>query len=911
MRPVKLTISAFGPYAGLVVLDMDKLGKGGLYLITGDTGAGKTTIFDAIMFALYGEASGTSRQPNMLRSKYAAPDVPTEVELIFSHAGALYTVKRNPEYERPARRGSGMTVQRADAVLVCPGERIITKPREVTAAISELLGVSRDQFSQVAMIAQGEFMRLLTEDTPDRIKIFRKIFKTAPYEKLQERLRSDATGLAGECDMLRDRVKQYLATAKTADGGPLPDLPQDETIEALERAVELDREFIAHADISVAELDKKLEEISRDIGRAEEIKRLGEVLEGARAELSKQMPLFSQLEAVLAGERAKAGEYERLGDRIAAITAELPRYAEFDGLRADIARRRGELDRLGEEYKACALKARETETELEKYKSEHAALQTAEAEREASSAALAQARRRHAELQGLLKTASDFEALQSQLAQMRGKYTEAAAKAEKLRSEYACKYRMFLDAQAGVLAATLSDGQPCPVCGSTEHPSPATPADGAPTEAELESAKLAAERAGEAEQAASAAAAELSGQVEARGSELAALCRALLGMVPDSPQEQAKLALSECELDIARHSESQQQAERKIARRAELEALVAERERERQSLAAKLSELERSIASADGELGAVTKSVSELSVKLEFASGGDAEKEIAKLAAQRTAMRDALAEAQKKCDECKAKVDELTGQVRSLEQQLEGAPKFELDKLLEKRAKIMADKEAVAEAKAEASARVAANAAALDGAKENLAKLAEAEVKLMWLKTLADTACGTLLGREKIMLETYVQTAYFERVLARANLRLLKMTGGQYELVRRSVSGDLRSQSGLELDVTDHYNGTTRSVQTLSGGESFLAALSLALGLSDEVQSAAGGIQLDAMFVDEGFGSLDDETLKLAIDTLGSLASDSKLVGIISHVAELKERIDRQIVVKKDRVGGSHAEIIA
>ena len=274
-------------------------------------------------------------------------------------------------------------------------------------------------------------------------------------------------------------------------------------------------------------------------------------------------------------------------------------------------------------------------------------------------------------------------------------------------------------------------------------------------------------------------------------------------------------------------------------------------------------------------------------------------------------MRDALAEAQKKCDECKAKVDELTGQVRSLEQQLEGAPKFDLDTLLEKRAKIMADKEAVAEAKAEASARVAANAAALDGAKENLAKLAEAEVKLMWLKTLADTACGTLLGREKIMLETYVQTAYFERVLARANLRLLKMTGGQYELVRRSVSGDLRSQSGLELDVTDHYNGTTRSVQTLSGGESFLAALSLALGLSDEVQSAAGGIQLDAMFVDEGFGSLDDETLKLAIDTLGSLASDSKLVGIISHVAELKERIDRQIVVKKDRVGGSHAEIIA
>ena len=238
MRPIKLTISAFGPYAGRTVLEMDKLGREGLYLITGDTGAGKTTIFDAITFALYGEASGANRQPSMLRSKYAAPDTATEVELIFSHAGKQYTVRRIPEYERPALRGSGTTKQRAEAYLVLPDGSIIDKPKEVNAKICELLGVNRDQFSQVAMIAQGEFMRSLTEETPERIKIFRQIFKTAAFEKLQERLRADAGELARECELLRRSVKQYLDAAKTPGGVQISGLPQDEAISAIENAIE-------------------------------------------------------------------------------------------------------------------------------------------------------------------------------------------------------------------------------------------------------------------------------------------------------------------------------------------------------------------------------------------------------------------------------------------------------------------------------------------------------------------------------------------------------------------------------------------------------------------------------------------------------------------------------------------------
>lgn len=910
MRPIKLTISAFGPYAGRVVLDMDKLGADGLYLIAGDTGAGKTTIFDAITFALYGEPSGNSRHPNMLRSKYAQPGVPTEVELIFSHAGKIYTVRRSLEYEKPSARKDGTVTRPAEATLVLPGEKLITKPKEVTAAICEILGVNREQFTQVAMIAQGEFMRLLTEDTASRIEVFRHIFKTERYQKLQERLRADANELFRECDILRKSVKQQLDSAKLEGGATLSGLPQDEAVERLGEAVRRDREFIGRLDVTINEIDRMLEEVNSDIGRAEEIKRLNDALDGARAELAKQLPLLSQLEAELKAEEAKTGEYERIGARVAAIAAELPRYSELDGLREEIKKRRAEIEKLGKDYADCLARSNSADAELERLKKEYASLQNAEALREAAAAALELARARLSELEALAKAAAEFGELKQQLDDARKKYINAAKKAESLRADYMEKYRRFLDAQAGVLAGTLKEGQPCPVCGSTAHPNPAKLVDGAPSEAELEEAKEAAERAGDEEQKASSAAAQLSGMHEAKSAELTALCGKLLGGVPENPAEAAGAALIACKEEIERQSGALEQAKQKIARREELEKLIVDRERERVTLATKISELERAIAAADGELAAVRKSAGELAAKLEFSSRADAEKEIANLSEQRAAMRKALDEARKKYEDCKARIDSLTGEVQSLERRLEEAPKLDYGALLEKREEMLKNKEAVNKAKNEASARLAANTAVLEGIKEKLSKLAEAEEKLIWQKTLADTACGTLSGREKIMLETYVQAAYFERVLARANIRLLKMTRGQYELARQSAASNLRSQSGLELDVIDHYNGTRRSVRTLSGGESFLAALALALGLSDEVQTAAGGIKLDTMFVDEGFGSLDEETLKLAIDTLGGLASTQRLVGIISHVAELKERISRQIVVRKIQGAGSSAEIV-
>ena len=475
MRPLNLTMSAFGPYAGRTTVDFSVLGTSGLYLITGDTGAGKTTIFDAITYALYGEASGESRESSMLRSKYAAPETPTFVELTFLNGGKTYTVRRNPEYTRPKTRGTGTTVQKADAELTMPDGRIITKARDVTAAMTDIVGVDREQFARIAMIAQGEFRKLLLAQTDERKAIFRQIFHTGQYQALQNRLKEEAAALDRQCGELEAGLRQAAGSIRCDAPETLPDaLDTDALLAALDT--------LLHAD--------------------------------------------------------------------------------------------------------------------------EAALRT-----------------------------------------------------------------------------------------------------------------------------------------------------------------------------------------------------------RRDALTVRAEQLQRQISTCD--------------------------------------------------------------------------------------------------------ARLEQNRAARTAIDTRRQQHAAVRARWQWVHALAATANGAVPGKEKIMLETYIQTAYFDRILGRANTRLLIMSGGQYELRRCARAGDNRSQTGLELEVIDHYNGTARSVKTLSGGETFAASLSLALGLSDEVQATAGGVQLEAMFVDEGFGSLDSEALQQALAALVGVSGGSRIVGIISHVAELKDRIDRQIIVTKDRSGGSRVQVQA
>ena len=735
MRPLHLTMSAFGPYAEVCALDFTLLGERGLYLITGDTGAGKTTIFDAIAFALYGEASGDNRSPAMLRSKYAAPERETYVELRFAYHGKEYTVRRSPEYDRPKQRGAGLTSQKAEAVLSYPDERALVGWRAVTEAVEkEIMGITRAQFVQVAMIAQGDFLRLLLAKTEERQDIFRRIFNTELYQVFQDRLKRDANALAARQRELGRGIEQYVNGIVYDENKPLTPQPLPETLQLLADINTRDTELLRENSAALADFAKQLEALNQAIGKAQQDQRARAALHTAESSLPEQLRQRADALALLEKERARQPERDGLQKSIVQLEAVLPKFEQLRRLRT-------QLQSAQEQYR---------------------------------------------------------------------RISEASSKA---RAEYERLYKAYLDAHAGILARALVPGTPCPVCGATEHPCPAVLQGNAPDRTALKQAKATAARMEREAREASDSAAALLGQVSAKEAELTGPC-------PD-----------------------------------EASALLREQKR-------KKTELEK-----------------------------------------------ALTGAQMALDKLNAAVTGTQSQIATLRQQLENTQPVDLNALREKKTACQSAQAQLTGQNENIAVRRRTNAAVQKNISAGAAALRDVEERLKWMKALSDTANGDIAGKEKLKLETYIQIAYFDRIIARANTRLMVMTGAQYELKRRGAAGR-QSQSGLDLDVTDHYNGTRRDVKTLSGGESFMASLSLALGLSDEIQSYAGGIRLDAMFIDEGFGSLDESTLSQAMRALLGVAESNRLVGIISHVGEMKEKIDRQIVVTKERAGGSRARIV-
>lgn len=335
MRPIKLTVSAFGPYAGKTVLDLDKLGKNGLYLITGDTGAGKTTIFDAITYALYGEASGDNREPSMFRSKYAEATTPTEVELVFSYAGKTYTVKRNPEYERPKSRGEGFTTQKAEVQLIYPDGRVVTKQRDVDNAIRDIMGINRTQFLQIAMIAQGDFLKLLLAPTEERKKIFRQIFKTQLYQDLQDRLKKESGQLNDKCDAAHNSIKQYIDGITCDENDVLSIevekaknglLPVKDVMDLIDRLLTQDHGKKTDIQKSISDADKALEIVNANLGKIEAKEQTQKALDQAQNSLTCENEANLALKAAFDIEKGKISEREQLAEEKARIEAEFPRY---------------------------------------------------------------------------------------------------------------------------------------------------------------------------------------------------------------------------------------------------------------------------------------------------------------------------------------------------------------------------------------------------------------------------------------------------------------------------------------------------------------------------------------------------------------------------------------------------------
>ena len=932
MRPLRLTLSAFGPYAAEITLDLEKLGRGGLYLITGDTGAGKTTIFDAITYALYDHSSSGIREGSMLRCKYADDKTPTFVELEFEVHGVRYTVRRNPEYQRPKARGEGMTTEKADATLTYPDDRPpVTKAKDVTAAVQEIIGLDYNQFSQIVLIAQGQFTKLLNASTEERSRIFRKLFRTQRYAQLQERLQAEASALNQQRTAQNAKLDSLL--------GGLQFSPEDPDAEALRAlcAQTVPETVLALLDTLTARQAAALEEagtalqateaqldtVQQQLGAAAQAQRLAQQLAARQAELAAAKPALDAARAEADRHAGDAAQLDALTAQVTQAQSALAAYNALDALcrqqteardaarlaAAQAHKRRTQLDSLN-----AALAAAETElAALADADTRLLALQNRSAQLTQRGEALAKLEQRLADCQRQAKTA--HKAQES--------YRAAAAAQDEARARRDALERAFLDAQAGLLAESLTEGTPCPVCGSTHHPARALLPHTAPTQAQVEAARQsAAEADRQAQNASAAAQSALAAANEAKTS----LRRDAETLLPErftTPEGTVPLTFALMTNVLAEESAALQTAQTDCAarcrqteadcrRKAQLEADRQAKTRQRPALEQAAAEADRSAAAQNASADALEGQIAERHAALPYPRRADAQAALDKLEADRRTLRTGMDTAQRKLKQAEqavaaaeAAVEALTAQQTAAQKEL---PARSAEELTAQQTALTAARETLRSREKQLSAQLLPNrktAAQYRAAAEARQAL---ESRWQWVSALAATAGGTLTSKQKIKLEAYIQMNYLDRILRYANTRLMQMTAGQYELERIGAENQ-RSQSGLDLGVIDHYNGTRRSVKTLSGGESFKASLALALGLSDEVQSSAGGIRLDTLFLDEGFGSLDEESLELAIRVLSGLTEGDRLVGIISHVGALKDRIDRQVVVHKARTGGSTVEL--
>lgn len=759
MKPLKLTLSSWGPYRGVETVDLSGIVRGGLFLITGPTGAGKTTLFDGITFALYGEVSGSLREKDSLRSDFAEPSAATWVTLAFLHQGKQYEVTRNPRYERPKLRGEGTTVENEDGVLHCGGQLLASGSGPVTETITWLLGIDYQQFRQISMLAQGEFQQLLNAPSRERTKIFRDIFQTRLYEKITYVLAGQIKELNAGLEEIKHRAEETIAgfRIQTEEWEVLYGRKQKnypKLIREAQQVIRAEQDCWKALEIRRKEIDKEYKE---QVRLQEQIQTQLKVLREYEQNCEKVERLKEQKAAAAAGRK----------------TAEM-NYNKNPRLQAEVELCRQKLEQYREQ--------REKVVRWQREKAE-----------------LLIRQERYLEL-------DESARLKKQVWEQLEDYLRKAA--------------------AGILALTLETGKPCPVCGSTGHPAPAVLSGEIPDEAERKRKKQAYESAWEAAGEAQRLAAASAGAVRLLEQEL----------------NEAKLYPSEGGLQMPAGrlllDTLNRQSEAESAGKSALEQEIRQNEEQYRRACSE----EEKIAAALRQLKEVIKKPKAMELP---------------------------------------ELPEVEEAVKGLEQERKRSHR-EMERL---------------------QVNIQTNTKCSAALSEHLARKEKLDSRYGLVRRVERAASG--YNDRNLVLEQYVLSVYFDDILQAANQRLLVMTGDRYELRRREQNRDRRMKEGMEMEVFDQYTGKIRSVRSLSGGESFKAALALALGTSDVVQSYAGGVQIETLFVDEGFGALDSESLDQAIAILSSLSGGNRMIGVISHVEELKEQIENQIIVEKTNHGSS------
>ena len=917
MKPLKLTMSAFGSYAGKNVIDFTGQQQG-IFLITGDTGAGKTTIFDAITYALYNQTSGGERNGNMMRSQYARPETETYVELEFLYRGQTYRVRRNPDYKITKTLKNGKIREQKvphSVELTLPDGTVFPEKKNATdAKIIEILGLTADQFSQIVMIAQGDFLKLLYTKSDERKMIFSKLFRTDIYWKIQENLRRKSMEMderIQENDRAFEQEKSRIILLPESE-----ELPLDELVERLRERLKdaLKEQNLRRA--NVEELNKKItkyEEINKLFVSLEKIRQNGKELEARQVESKERR---QQIENALKADKVLVAEQQNLRQQqtveqsvqaIAKMEETLTNNQEmFETLKT-------QLQEVEAEQKREAADIQKKMLALEQSFPSYEALQNARSEEQ-------QAKKVWEDLgktseESFHKKEAGIAALKEQqkrqeqvVEQMKKNWEQTSLSASESAKHYEHMYEAFLKEQAGILAENLSAGCPCPVCGSTVHPDPAKLSDHAVTELEVEQAKKTRAAAEEKRDLAYAA-------FEAEKTEKQKLAQAVEKEEADFVLAQtiAKQQRKEAEQNYVSLQKIAEQIREKLvypslaeakkqyaAMQKALEAAEQEIERKRQ----KVSELAEAMNTLKGQKLAEEenqKTAKKLAAKTEkeyaklLEKSGFVSEETYHLAILPERSRSKLEREEKEYEsQCLRQQSEQ----KLLEKQVSGKTYTDTTELNEQ---LKAEKQALKEAEKtymELHTAYENDRSVLQNCAVYLEKGKKLESEDQVIKSLSKTANGRLSGSAKIDFETYIQRQYFKQIIHEANKRLLTMSNHQFILkLKEEANTGRKTNEGLDLSVYSLVTDSERDVKTLSGGESFLAALAMALGLSDIVERSAGAIHPDMMFIDEGFGSLDAQSRQQAIEVLAELAGDSRMVGIISHVTELKEQIDRKLVV--------------
>ena len=1021
MKPLKLTMSAFGPYACETVVDFEKY-QNGLYIITGDTGAGKTTVFDAVTFALYGRASADRRENTMLRSDFAPKNVKTFVELEFLYRNEVYKIYRNPSYKREGLA----TAEPARAELTYPDGKIRSGVKEVNSAVIEILGIDCGQFTQIVLLAQGDFLKLLLAGTEERGRIFRNIFDTDFYRAFQEKLKAVCSEERNTYEKIKTEIDSAMCGAVIDGEREYTYAEFEEFSEKLEETIKNDGELIEAYRQKETELRRESESLSDRISTAKknneliallkdekeamdclvkrdgEIARKKEVLALAEAVCTELLPAYRQLnerrdsikrieelicenEELVSGradkceelkqayeeELVKEDERNAVKDRINNLKNELERWSEIQEINEYIQNEEKQLDTTVTEMSEIEKELEKTNKRIIVLDNEIDELKTAELDKEIACHEYEEISKKHQRLNELLEDfkicgeyRDDYNVLTAQYIELEQRYNEK-------NSEYSVSYNLFLREQAGIIAETLADGEMCPVCGSCEHPKPALKSDCAPTREQLEELKAETEKI----EAMVRETAEKAGQKNSGYEQLEGKIQTSIYEISGKRGDTQKLLgdlINSADREVRAAEEGIKKAEECLENRTRFEAERSELSKILTELSEQFNVLSDEKSKFIAEINGAEKQISVLKKLADCESKVEAEALLQSVQSRYTDLIKLLEKTQAEYEKCKSVIDnakaviksnkqllkaelckladdesntaelmkkygiseesdidklaldneertnlkeeigeyenQLTAQIeriKVLENSIGQNQQTDTDELAERKNEIDTQADSIAEKADEFKSRLILNRRAYSRAQELYAQIGERGKRYGMILHLSQTASGELAGRQKIAFEQYIQSAYFKMILDEANKRFTYMTNGRFELMRRDVSENIKSRAGLEIDVFDNYTGKPRDIKSLSGGESFKASLCMALGLSEVIQRNSGGIRPEAVFIDEGFGVLDDESLEQAVEVLSSLSESNHMVGIISHLSELKDRIDKKIVIHRAKTGST------